>query len=76
MRRKCRVTSRGVFTEQMGSTAPRDRTSSIRATLEPRLQAQNRGPVSAQARGLFSVIRLWGLSEDVAAYRPLDPEAP
>lgn len=40
MRRKCRVTSRGVFTEQMGSTAPRDLTSSIKATLEPRLRAQ------------------------------------
>lgn len=37
MRRKCRVTSRGVFTEQMGSTVPKERTSSIRATLEPRL---------------------------------------
>ena len=43
VRRKCSVTSWGVRTEQMGSTAPRDRTSSIRATLEPRLQQRQRG---------------------------------
>lgn len=43
VRRKCSVTSWGVRTEQMGSTAPRDRTSSIRATLEPRLQRRQHG---------------------------------
>lgn len=43
VRKKCIVTSRGVFTEQMGSTVPKDLTSSIRATLEPLLQAQPSG---------------------------------
>ena len=43
VRRKCSVTSWGVRTEQMGSTAPRDRTSSIRATLEPRLPRRQHG---------------------------------
>lgn len=56
MRRKCRVTSRGVLTEQMGSTAPRDCTSSTSATLEPRLRAQTAGlPASAPLPG-----HVWG----------------
>lgn len=70
MRRKCRVTSRGVLTEQMGSTVPRDPTSSTRATLEPRLRTDSQHLVSAVTLLRLPLLLSQGRSEASPVPRP------